>query len=94
MTHADRLQTGDVLGAVQVLTEIAALAAATASRNSTLSGAYFMIAARALGIEAFAQELDEGHARNFDRVLEAQEQPGGGALVRFQFQQVLAQAFD
>ena len=47
------------------------------------------LAARAaLRIEAFAQELEVGDAGNFDRVLEAEEQAGGGALVRFEGQQV------
>jgi hypothetical protein len=34
-----------------------------------------------LRIEGFAEELERGDAGNFDRVLEAEEQPGGGAFV-------------
>ena len=48
------------------------------------------LAARAaLRVEAFAQELDVGHAGNFDRILEAEEQARGGALVRLQREQIL-----
>ena len=47
------------------------------------------LAARAaLRIEAFAQELEVGDAGNFDRVLEAEEQPRRGALVRFEGEEV------
>src|SRR3546814_14735771 len=35
-----------------------------------------------------AQELDVRHAGDFDRILEAEEQPRGGALVRFEGEQV------
>ena len=34
-----------------------------------------LAAARALGVERLAQELDVGHAGNLDRILEAEEQP-------------------
>ena len=45
------------------------------------------LAARtALCIEAFAEELEVGHAGDFDGVLEAEEQPRGGAFVRFESQ--------
>ena len=44
--------------------------------------------AAALGIETLTQELDERHARNLDRILETQEQPGGGAFVGGQSQQI------
>ena len=42
----------------------------------------------ALRIEAVAQELEVGDAGDFDRILEAEEQPGGGALVRLHGEQV------
>ena len=42
----------------------------------------------ALRIEALAQELQVGHAGDFDRILEAEEQPRGGALVRFEGEQI------
>jgi hypothetical protein len=38
--------------------------------------------ARALGVEALAQELEVGNAGDLDRILEAEEQAGGGALMR------------
>src|SRR5690606_21249242 len=43
----------------------------------------------ALRVHRLAQQLDEGHARNLDRILEAEEQAGGGALMRFEREQVL-----
>jgi 3-hydroxypropanoate dehydrogenase len=55
----------------------AALAAATASRNSTLSGAYFMLAARAVG-------LDCGPMSGFDAAkLNAEFFPDGRCSVNF-----------
>mgnify|MGYP006149837065 CR=1 FL=1 len=54
-----------------------------------LGAAERILAARAaLRIEALAQELQVGDAGDFDRVLEAEEQPGGGALVRFEGEEV------
>ena len=44
----------------------------------------------ALRIEALAQELEVGDAGDFDRILEAEEQPRRGALVRLQREQVHA----
>jgi hypothetical protein len=40
-----------------------------------------LAAGAALGVERGAQELDVGDAGYLDRVLEAEEQAGGGALV-------------
>src|SRR3546814_9629261 len=42
----------------------------------------------ALGVEAFAQELDVRDAGNFDRILEAEEQPRRGAFVRVESEEV------
>ena len=39
-------------------------------------------ASPALRVERFAQELHVGYPGNLDRILETEEQPGGGALVR------------
>ena len=47
------------------------------------------LAARlALRVERLAQELQRRHAGNFDRILEAEEQPHRGALVRREREQV------
>src|SRR5690606_35483738 len=48
----------------------------------------------ALGVERAAQEVGVVHARDLDRVLEGQEQAGGGALLRLQLQQGLAVELD
>ena len=54
-----------------------------------LGAGQLRLAARApLRIEALAQELQVGHAGDFDRILEAEEQPRGGALVRLQGEQI------
>jgi hypothetical protein len=44
----------------------------------------------ALRIGRLAQELDEGDARDLDRILEAEEQARRRALVRFEREQVFA----
>ncbi len=55
-----------------------------------LAARQLRLAARtALRVEALAQELEVGDAGNFDRILEAEEQPRRGALVRLQREQVL-----
>ncbi len=64
---------------------------AACSRASLMNSAPRQLgfAARAaLRIEALAQELEVGDAGDFDRILEAEEQPRRGALVRLQGEQV------
>ena len=46
------------------------------------AGEILFAARAALRVEAFAQELEVGDAGDFDRILEAEEQPRRGALVR------------
>ena len=46
------------------------------------------VAGRALGVQGLAQELDVADAGDFDRVLEAEEQAGGGAFIGFEVEQV------
>ena len=43
-----------------------------------------LAARRALRVERLAQELHDRDAGDLDRILETEEQPGGGALVRRQ----------
>ena len=66
--------------------ELAASARASFRNSAPDSG--FSSRLRALGVERLAQELDVGDAGDLDRILEAEEQPGGGALVRVEGEEV------
>src|SRR3546814_3900317 len=48
----------------------------------------------ALAVQGFAQKLDVGDAGNLDRILEAEEQPGGSAFVGFEGEQIFAHERD
>ena len=62
-------------------------------RNSPpVSG--FLAAGATLRVERFAKELQIRNAGNFDRVLEAEEKPCSGALVRLQIEQIHAVELD
>ena len=52
------------------------------------AGQLGLAAGATLRIEALAQELEVGDAGDFDRILEAEEQPRRGALVRLHGEQV------
>ena len=41
-----------------------------------------------LRVQAFAQELEVGHAGDLDRILETEEDPSGSALVRFEGEEI------
>src|SRR6185437_2160158 len=62
-----------------------------ASKLDELAGGKLRLAAgAALRIKALAQELEVRDARDFHRILEAEKQPGGGALVRLHREQLAA----
>src|SRR3546814_19868926 len=49
-----------------------------------------LVSGPALAVEAFPQELQVRNARNFDRILKAQEKACGGPLMRFHREQILS----
>ena len=54
------------------------------------AGQWSLAAMLALRIQRLAQELDVGNAGDFDRILEAEEQAGSSAFMRFEGQQIFA----
>ena len=76
-------------GRLSMSASMPSVAACALARRMNSAPRKLGFAARpALRIEAFAQELEVAHAGDFDRILEAEEQPGGGAFVRFEGEEI------